>query len=397
MALPTLGPVPKSEEEIIATSRERSVDSLDVYRLNVRTGRKTLLTGTRPPRVERFLVDSKLEPRIAIADIKGTVQNAVYHRRDATSPWEELHRYDTTRGPVLAPVGFRGPDDSTLIVASNAGRNTMALYNYDPASKKMGELLAEHPRFDLGASQDGATIPGLVIDNDKMVGVRVEGDKPSTTWLEPSYDRIQQMLDAALPGNVNEFSRTTDGNRLVVTSYSDREPTRWYLLDEQKKTLEDLVSSMPWIKKENLVEQRPFLLKTRDGLEIPSYYFLPQNHKPGVRLPTVLYIHGGPGLRADFWGFRRGFGTLTAQFLASRGYAVIVPNFRITPGLGSKVFYSGFGSIGKQMIEDHEDAVRWAVDQGFTDPSKVCIYGGSYGGYATLCQWQRLRISINAG
>jgi dipeptidyl aminopeptidase/acylaminoacyl peptidase len=128
------------------------------------------------------------------------------------------------------------------------------------------------------------------------------------------------------------------------------------------------------------------MLKTRDGLQIPSYYVLPRDHKPGTRLPTIVHIHGGPMARDVKQGGRFGasFGVREAQILASRGYAVVLPNFRVTPELGSDIYYAGFGTYGKQMSDDHEDAVKWAIDQGFADPAKVCISGASYGGYAAL-------------
>jgi dipeptidyl aminopeptidase/acylaminoacyl peptidase len=170
---------------------------------------------------------------------------------------------------------------------------------------------------------------------------------------------------------------------LIVTAFSDVQSARWYLLDEKNKTMEELFASRPWLTAEQLTPMRPFAFKTSDGLEIPSYYFLPRNHKAGERLPTVVHIHGGPGVRADRWGAWT-FGVREAQLLASRGYAVIVPNFRITPGLGSKVFYTGFGQYGRQMVQDHVDAVKWGIAQGFVDPSRVCISGASYGGAAVL-------------
>jgi dipeptidyl aminopeptidase/acylaminoacyl peptidase len=168
---------------------------------------------------------------------------------------------------------------------------------------------------------------------------------------------------------------------MIVTSYSDVLPRRWYLYDHEAKTVEEIGSSKPWLEGK-LTEQRPFVYKTRDGLEIDGYYFLPKNYKPGTKLPTIVHIHGGPFARADTWG--DGFGTIEGQLFASRGYAVIVPNFRVTPGLGSKVYYAGFGSFGREMSNDHEDALKWGVDQGFVDSSKVCMSGASYGGYAAL-------------
>lgn len=95
-----------------------------------------------------------------------------------------------------------------------------------------------------------------------------------------------------------------------------------------------------------------------------------------------MHIHGGPQVRADTFG--QGFGYNEGQLFASRGYAVIVPNFRITPGLGSKIYYSSFGLFGRQMSDDHEDALQWGIEQGFVEPSRVCMSGASYGGYAPL-------------
>jgi dipeptidyl aminopeptidase/acylaminoacyl peptidase len=216
---------------------------------------------------------------------------------------------------------------------------------------------------------------------DKIVGYSVEADKPEIVWTEESRAKLQAMLDAALPGAINSFQRRADGKKYLITSYSDILPTRWYFLDDEKKTLEEIGTSRPWLVGK-LVEQKPIRYKTRDGMEIPGYLFLPSDYQPGKKLPIIVHIHGGPFSRSDFFG--SGFGYREGQMFASRGYAVLVPNFRITPGLGSKIFESGFGTYGRQMSEDHEDALKWAVDQGYADPSKACISGASYGGYAAL-------------
>ena len=376
--------VPNSDEEMIASGNIRSADSEDVYRLNVRTGRAVLLTESRPSLAYDWVLDRNLVPRVALAAIEDTTLRTASYRKDESSPWQEIARYDATVGPAFVPLAFES-DNKTLVVATNQGRNTMAIYRYDPEAKKLGELIAEHPRFDMGADQLGGKLPGIIRDpgTENIVGYAVRAERPEVVWTDDQYGRLQRMVDGTLKTTTNVFTRTPDGNRLLITSIADRSPARWYLLDEKKRTLEEVLTSRPWIKPENLVEMRPFLLKTRDGLEIPSYYFLPRDYKPGQKRPTVLHIHGGPTVRADRWG-EFTYGVLEAQILASRGYAVILPNFRGTPGLGSKVFYSGFGALGRQMQEDHEDALKWGIEQGFVDPSRVCIGGASYGGYATL-------------
>ena len=375
--------IPGNDEEIIASGNMTDANSNDLYRLNVVTGRYTLLTSGRPSEYAyEWILDSKLVPRVLRAGVKDKPTTVVWYRKDENSPWTELARYDFHKGPALVPLAFES-DDRTLQVASNAGRDTMAVYRYDPEAKKLGELIAQHPRYDMGADASGQRVAGVITQpqTDKILGYAVNGAKPEWVWTDPQYAAIQAALDRHMPGRVNSFRRTPDGKRFIVTSSSDTASTRWYLFDDEKKTMEEIGAAKPWFDG-RLVEQRPFVYKTRDGLEIPGYYFLPKGHKAGAKLPTIVHIHGGPHVRADYWG--SGFGVLEGQMFASRGYAVIVPNFRITPGMGSKIFYAGFGAFGRQMSDDHEDALKWGVEQGFVDPSRVCISGASYGGYAAL-------------
>lgn len=375
--------IPGTDDEILVSGNLRSEDAFDVYRLDLRNGRTTLLTANRPERTSRWILDDKLVPRVVRSYVKDKLEYIFYYRKDAESPWQEIARTDFVKGPSFAVIGISS-DGKTLIVAANPGRDTMAVFRFDPETKKFGEMLAQHPTYDMGADASGDEVAGLVLepDTDRVKGYQVDADRPQTVWIDEKEAKTQAAIDGALPDTSNRFARFPNSSRVLVTSYSDVSPARWYLLDEDKRTLEELFASRPWIGKAHRVQQRSFILKTRDGLEIPSYYFLPHSYKPGDKLPTIVHIHGGPTARADFWG--GGFGVSEAQLFASRGYAVVVPNFRVTPGFGTKIFYAGFGSVGREMSEDHEDAAQWAVKEGFADPKRMCISGASYGGYATL-------------
>src|SRR5205814_615404 len=146
----------------------------------------------------------------------------------------------------------------------------------------------------------GQRVSGVVtsIKDDKIIGYRVDGPKPETVWVDAYYAKIQAMLDATFKDRINNFRRTPDGKKFLVVSYSDQTPARWHLFDEEKRTVEEIAVGKPWLDGK-LVEQRPFLFKTRDGLEIPGYYFLPKDYKPGTKLPVIVHIHGGPMARAD--------------------------------------------------------------------------------------------------
>ncbi len=376
--------IPGNTDEIIASGNMTSADSTDLYRLNLNTGKYTLITQGRPADLTSdWIMDKNLVPRIVTSGIKDTLTSVVYYRDGENSPWNEIARYDRNKGPILVPLTIES-DNKTLQVAYNGGRDTMGVFRFDPATKKVGELIAAHPRFDMGANAAGDSVPGVIVDGetDKLLGYSVAAGKPEAVWIDEKYAAIQKALDGALPNAFNTFRRLPGNDkRMLVTSTSDTKPTRWYLYDQEARSLERIGVSRPWLEGK-LTEQRVMTYKTRDGLEIPGYYFLPKDYKPGTKLPTIVHIHGGPSVRAD--SYASGFGTIEGQLFASHGYAVIVPNFRITPGFGGKIYYSGFGTFGRQMSDDHEDALKWGIEQGFVDPDRVCMSGASYGGYATL-------------
>lgn len=379
-----LGTVPGSSSEIFVSEYRRTKDAADVYKLNVTTGRRELVTADRPAGTYRYVLDLNMVPRVAMArELRDSDKTTLWYRDSATSPWRELLTYERGTAMVdgrssrLSPVGF-DDDNKHLLVTSNDGRDTTGLFRFDVDARKVGEMIAAHPTFDV---DQVVRHPGT----RKVIGIRVDAEQPTVAWFDQTQAQRQATVDKALPGRINELLGT--GDNLVVHSFDDVSSPVFYVYDTKARKLEKALESMPWIKPGHYVPMRPFTLKTRDGLAIPSYYFLPAGYKPGDKaLPTVLHIHGGPHAKADSWGpgWNGGFGVAEAQFLASRGYAVVLPNFRITPGLGKRIYLAGRHAIGRQMSEDHEDAAKWAVDQGFADPARMCITGASYGGYATL-------------
>lgn len=387
-AMQPIRPVPGSPDEMIVSAVVSNDDSFDLYRINLSNGRYRLLTAGRPSdRIASWILDSKLVPRVAIAGGAGrSTQRIVHYRRDADSPWQEIARFDVTQPPAFVPLAF-DTDDVHLYVASNEGRANMAIYRYNPNERKIVEMVAQHPQYDLGASPLGAALDSLVFDPESgaLTALRIDADRPQVVWVDESMDKIQASVDATWPDRFNVLSGTRLSSRVLINSYSDTMPGRLYLYDKQQRRIEEIGASRPWLEGK-LASVKPFRLTTRDGLEIPSYVVLPRDHKPGQRLPTIVHIHGGPFARDVVQGGRFGpsFGVREAQLLASRGYAVVLPNFRITPELGSKLYYAGFGTYGQQMSDDHEDAAAWAVAQGFADPKRICISGASYGGYAAL-------------
>ena len=377
-----------SDDEFIASGNLRSIDSEDLYRVNAVTGKQTLLTFEHPGKVMEWILDHHLVPRVAVVadkDDDALERDAkVLYREAAGSPWQEIASMPLRTGDIYAPLNFDA-DNKTLFFASNRDRDTTAIYRFDPTTRVLGSLVGGHPRYDMGRDAAGSEVPGLIQDpqTGELLGIRVDAESSQITWINDDWAKVQAQMEASFPAKEVSIQRRRNGRTLVKVS-ADTSVPRSYLYDEAAKRLEELVASTDLLKDGELQPLHSFLLRTRDGLEIPSYYVLPKTAKPGDRLPTVVHIHGGPHARADYGGYMQTFGVREAQILASRGYAVILPNHRVTPGLGRRIYMAGFGAVGTRMSEDHEDAVKWAIAQGISDPRRICITGASYGGYATL-------------
>lgn len=365
-----LSSLPNAGDDILVESNERDAKSLDVYRLNTRTGRKTLLTFDNPGEVRKWLLDQNQVPRIAISynDDKGLI--TTYHRNDADARWTSIESHEENN-PHWEPLGFDF-DDKTLFVASNIGRDKRAIYTFDPDKKALKGPIFEHSKVD---------VERVIFDRSKKkaVGFFYDADKPGTKWIDSDWIELQSKVDQALPGRINRLSKGRDNDQsFLIYSYSDTSPGELLLLDAKNLKMEQVADFRSWLNSQEMSERRYIEYKARDGLVIPAYLTIPKSSN-GKNLPLVVDIHGGPFVRGETHGFDD-----LAQFLASRGYAVLQPNFRGTTGMGIKHFQSGWKQWGLAMQDDINDGVDALISEGVVDKNRVCLSGGSYGGYATL-------------
>jgi dipeptidyl aminopeptidase/acylaminoacyl peptidase len=355
------------DEEILAEANDRDLATMDLYRLNTRTGRKTLLTDENPGKVSSWMVDKDLVPRAAWSVDDKKLEGTFWYRDDANSKWRKVATFGEF-APQFRPVAFDA--DGALYVVSNLDDDRYALYVFDPKTNRPGEKVAQHPLADID--------DGLIqrVRDGAVVGLAIDADKPEFAWFDADYARAQKLVDASLTGRSNRLV-PLDNGKFVVESTSDRDPGTYYLLDPAQRTLEELLRTLDWLKPEALSAVSILRYKARDGLEIPAYLTLP-NGREAKKLPLLAWIHGGPWAR-DEWRYDP-----EVQFLASRGYAVLQPNFRGSTGYGRKHTQASFKQWGQSMQDDITDGIRHLVAQGIVDPGRVCIGGGSYGGYATL-------------
>jgi dipeptidyl aminopeptidase/acylaminoacyl peptidase len=339
-----------------------------LVRVDSRSGRRTPISFGKPESAvnESWIADSRGVGRVFAASSQGRTR--IYYRKAQDATWVKLDDFSVFSGDQWGPLAV-AEDDRTLYVASWKGRDKGAIMLYDPEARVFGEVLAAHPQVDLSE---------LVRSAGKVIGVNYEADKGGTAWFEEELARIQAGIDRALPGTVNRLSGSRDRSRFIVTARSDVKPASFYLFDRQAGKLEWLADASPWIDPKAMSPVRPVRYKARDGLEIPGYLTVPRA-SAGQNLPMVVMIHGGPWVPGDTWYYNP-----EVQFFASRGYAVLQPNFRGTTRYGWKHFSSSFKQWGLAMQDDITDGVKWAVEQGVADPGRICIYGASYGGYATM-------------
>lgn len=344
------------------------VEALKLKRVNTRTG--DVETYPRPGNSQRWMIDHHGQPRITVTDDKGKEQ--IWYRDPKQNQWKVIAESTSFVGENFTPFEF-GVDGS-LYVLDRLGRDTTALYRYDLEKNQIDATPI--------VAIDGYDFAGALIGNlakGKIAGVRYQNDAYTTLWLDPEMKKIQAEVDALLPATINMLSIPRAGlaKILLVRAYSDVQPSIFLTYNTESKKLEMIGGTHPAIDASKMALQDMVRYKAKDGLEIPAYLTLPQGAKKN--LPLIVMVHGGPYVRGNSWGWNA-----ETQFLASRGYAVIEPEFRGSTGFGFKHFKAGWKQWGLNMQEDLADAARWAIAQGIADPNRICIAGASYGGYATL-------------
>jgi dipeptidyl aminopeptidase/acylaminoacyl peptidase len=216
-------------------------------------------------------------------------------------------------------------------------------------------------------------------ETNRLIAVHFQDDMPNLHLVDEDhlYSRWYPALFQAFNGNsVRITSATDDGSKLLIRVSGANEPGQYHLFDTKEKKLRYLFNAAQWIKPETLAKTEPFVMKARDGLELHGY--LTMRRDATAPLPMVVRVHGGPPSR-DWWIYNP-----EVQFLASRGYAVLQVNFRGSEGYGLGFEFAGYRKWGSEIQYDIIDATRWAAQKAQIDKKRICIMGGSFGGYSAL-------------
>ncbi len=351
-------------ELLIGLNRD-NVQLHDVYRLD-------LVTGELTKEVENFGVigweaDAQLVVRAGAAPQPDGGYTLLV-RDDADSDWRPLLTVASDDALTSAPIAF-SEDGRSLLAISSVGAQTGRLVRIDIATGAT-EVLAEDPEADVQGVR-------LHPDTREPQIVTLLKDRSEYLVLDPAVAADLAAIRALHPGDPT-FEDADDADATWLIGFTnDSGPVSYFSYDRASRTGRFLFEARPELSRFELAAMEPFSFTARDGLTVHGYASFP----PGADrsgLPTVINVHGGPWVR-DVWGYNP-----EAQWLANRGYLCIQVNYRGSTGYGKSFVNAGDREWGGRMHDDLIDAVAYAVGQGWTDPARVAIYGGSYGGYAAL-------------
>jgi len=363
-ALP-LASDPAFPDALLVSLNKRDPRLFDVYRLDLTT-RALVLDTENPGDVAGFSADNALEVRAAqVSRPDGGTEIRV--RDNTHAPW----RVFLSWGPDEAGQGIVGfaPDNKSALVTHSVGANAARLLETDLGTGE-SRVIAEDPDYDVGGTLRHPRTHAL--EAVQFVRARRE-------WaaLDPAIEGDFAALSAVREGDWSVVSRDLADRIWIVAYLVDDGAVTYYAYDRPTEAATWLFSSQPALDGYALAPMRPVEFPARDGMALRGYLTLPAGLEP-ANLPLVLLVHGGPWAR-DLWGY-----SAAVQMLANRGYAVLQINFRGSTGYGKAFLNAGDREWGAAMHTDLLDGKAWAIAQGYADPDRVAIMGGSYGGYAAL-------------
>lgn len=359
----------KTPETILVGVNDRDARFHDVYKIDLKTGQRTLVQ--KNDGYSGFVTDDDNKVRFAN---KFDVDGSTVYYEPASDGWKEFLRIPSGDTLTTGLNGFDRNGGAAYIIDSR-GRDTGAVFKLDLKTGKK-ELLAESDKADAG---------GLLVHPTEKNVQAVSFTYARREWkiLDPKVAADFAVLKKVRDGDPSVVSRTLADDKWVVAYTEDDGPVVYYMYDRAAKKATKLFTNNKDLEGQPLVPMRPVVIESRDGLKLVCYLSLPKgsagdDHKPMKPLPTVMFIHGGPWAR-DNWGYNP-----VHQMLADRGYAVMSVNYRGSTGFGKNFINAGNKEWAGKMHDDLIDAKKWLIEKKIADPENVAIMGGSYGGYATL-------------
>ncbi|MDR1119687.1 MAG: prolyl oligopeptidase family serine peptidase, partial [Dysgonamonadaceae bacterium] len=365
----------EQKDYIIIEMNKNNKQVFEPYKLNVVTGEMEQLfenTDIENP-IQGFDFDKDGELR-AYAKLLNGVETELYYKDLSTGEFKLVKRAKWYDSFGIVAFNYASANKDEAYVVTNLDNDKAHIVLYDFKNDKVVKEVFSNPDFD-------AT--GISLSRKRNYEVdyfSYEGEKSVIIPVSKFYKDLHSRMEKEFKGKesyVVDFD--DDENTFLVIVQSDKLYGTYYQYDVKTKKFTLLYDLMPQLKEKDMAEMRPITFKSRDGLTIHGYITLPQAALEGKKVPLIVNPHGGPQGIRDSWGFNP-----ESQLFASRGYATLQVNFRISGGYGKEFLRAGFKQVGRKAMDDVEDGVKYAIAQGWIDTDKIAIYGGSHGGYATL-------------
>ncbi|GMN07614.1 S9 family peptidase [Croceitalea sp. MTPC5] len=364
----------EDKDHIIVQMNKNNPQVFEPFKVNVRTGQLEQLytneDAANPITAYNFDKDGNLKGFTKIRD--GVEQDLYYEDGEGGFKVIKNLNWKDAFGILTFDYATDYPHDAYMV--SNLNSDKAKIIRYDLKENKQLEEIFSNDSFDV-ADMYLSRMRGYELDY-----VSYEGEKNVIVPISESYKKLHERIVTQFPNEQYSIADATDDeNNLLIFLQSDRLYGAYHSYDVKKDEFKFLYSLMPQLKEEDMSEMRPITFTSRDGLTIHGYITLPKAAIAGEKVPVIVNPHGGPQGIRDSWGFNP-----EAQLFASRGYATLQVNFRISGGYGKEFLESGFKQIGRKAMDDVEDGLQYVIDQGWVDAKKAAIYGGSHGGYAVL-------------
>lgn len=349
-----------------------------VFRVDINTADKRQVMIS-PLDNGELMTDENGEVRLVSGYNEKTSKRILEFREPDSLEWKDISSLVLNQPSYMSvgAVAFT-PDNKHIYFKGLTPKGTVGLYELNPETEQK-KLLYADPDFDIDNSYSD-TYWLFGDDHKSLVAFQYTSDLPG--WIavdksSPLVSLIAGLQNAFTGQSVLVTSKTDDGNQAVILVRSDRNPGSYYIYNSKTHKVQFLFNAMNGIDPDQMAIMKPITFKARDGLLIHGYLTLPNGQSKN--LPLIIHPHGGPFTIRDEWGFDP-----EVQFLAYHGYAVLQVNYRGSGGYGAAFQEAGYKQWGGKMQDDLTDATEWAIKQGIADPKRICIYGGSYGGYASL-------------
>ncbi len=359
-----------NDDEVIIGMNKDNPELFDPYQLNIYTGELHKLATNNPAApITGWMTDHDGRLRIAIRTEGGT-NTVIMYRDHEEESFRDVIMTDFTE--EMNPVFFDFENPHITYALSNLNRDKKVLVRFDMhAGQEIGEVLFAREDVDLS---------GISYSRKRKVltAVSYVTDRRHRHFFDDRMAGIYAFLREQLPDKEVALTSTDQAEEnYIVRVYTDRSLGAYYHFNSESKILNWITDVSPWIREEDMRPMESISYQSRDGLTIHGYLTLPEGVE-GEPPPIIVNPHGGPWVR-DTWGFNP-----EVQLLASRGYGVFQMNYRGSTGYGKNFWKASFKEWGRKMQDDITDGVHWLINEGLADPDRIAIYGGSYGGYATL-------------